>query len=221
MAVFMENPRIQPSFDRAEVRNLSSLKERVNSRVHSPDQIKQIEKSILQFGWTTPVLIDEDDVIVAGYGRVAAARNLSLSECPVIVARGWTEAQKRAYLIADNQIAINAGWDERLLRVELHELQLLEFDISLIGFSDKEVSNLFEFGTTTRPIGNLADQFMVAPFSILDARTGWWQERKRGWLALGIQSELGRGENALRFSQTILQPDPKKRQNAHGQNPHG
>jgi ParB-like chromosome segregation protein Spo0J len=82
-----------------------------NSRTHSPEQIEQIAASMREWGWTNPVLVDEDGMIIAGHGRIEAGRVLGLSQVPVMVARGWSEAQKRAYVIADNQLALNAGWD--------------------------------------------------------------------------------------------------------------
>ena len=166
---------------------------------------------MLEFGWTNPILIDENDTVLAGYGRVEAARTLGALHAPVVVARGWSDAQKRAYMLADNQIALQAGWDEEILKLELEELKLMDFDIDLIGFPERELENLFTLGSLERPIGDLSEKFVLPPFSILDARSGWWQSRKRAWLALGIQSEIGRGDNALRFSDTILEPDPKKR----------
>lgn len=195
----------------AEMREIASLKSRRNARSHDQRQIAQLAKSMVEFGWTNPVLIDEFDTILAGYGRVEAAQSLGIAAAPVLVARGWSDAQKRAYMLADNQIALQAGWDEDLLRLELEELKLLDFDLSLIGFPEKDLSNLFSLGTFEPPIGSLTADFILPPFSVLDARSGWWQSRKRAWLALGLQSELGRVDNALRFSDTILEPDRKKR----------
>jgi DNA modification methylase len=108
-----------------------------NARTHSDAQIAQIAASIREWGWTNPVLVAEDGTIIAGHGRVLAARQLGITEVPVMVARGWTEAQKRAYVIADNQLGLNAGWDMELLKVEMAELQGLDFNLDLIGFDDK------------------------------------------------------------------------------------
>ena len=113
-----------------------------NSRTHSDEQIAQIAASMREWGWTNPVLVDEDGGIIAGHGRVMAAKRLGLREVPVIVASGWTEAQKRAYVIADNKLALNAGWDEELLALELAELEALGADLDLIGFSDDELAEL-------------------------------------------------------------------------------
>lgn len=204
---------IPESIHHKETRNLDDLKSRRNARSHSPEQIALIAKAMQRFGWTTPVLIDESNTILAGYGRVEAARTLRLEYCPVLVATGWTDEEKRAYMLADNQIALRAGWDEELLRIEINDLQLMDFDLSLIGFEDVQLRNIASIGSLERPVGNLAEEFILPPFSVFDARSGWWQERKRAWLALGIQSELGRGDNALRYSETILEPDRVKRRN--------
>src|SRR5215212_10796380 len=94
-----------------------------NARTHSEAQVAQLAASIREWGWTTPVLVDEAGGLIAGHGRVMAARQLGIAEVPVVVARGWSEAQKRAYVLADNKLALNAGWDEELLRVELADLR--------------------------------------------------------------------------------------------------
>ncbi len=109
-----------------------------NARTHSPAQVDQIAASIQEWGWTIPVLVAEDNTLIAGHGRVLAARKLRIAEVPVMVAIGWTEAQKRAYAIADNKLTLNGGWDEELLGLELGELEVLGFDLDLIGFSDAE-----------------------------------------------------------------------------------
>lgn len=107
-----------------------------NARTHSDEQVAQIAASMNEWGWTNPVLVDETGMIIAGHGRVMAARKLGLSEVPVMVAEGWSEAQKRAYVLADNQLALNAGWDIEGLKNELQGLKEWEFDLSLLGFAD-------------------------------------------------------------------------------------
>lgn len=107
-----------------------------NARTHSDEQVAQIAASMKEWGWTNPVLVDETGMIIAGHGRVLAARKLGLSDVPVMVAEGWSEAQKRAYVLADNQLALNAGWDMDNLKNELQGLKEWEFDLSLLGFSD-------------------------------------------------------------------------------------
>lgn len=113
-----------------------------NSRTHSDAQVAQIAASIKEWGFTNPILVDDAGQIIAGHGRVMAARKLGMSELPVMVASGWTEAQKRAYVIADNKLALNAGWDDELLSLELGELDGLGFDLELTGFSDDELALL-------------------------------------------------------------------------------
>lgn len=113
-----------------------------NSRTHSDAQVAQIAASIKEFGWTNPVLIDAEGGIIAGHGRVMAGRKLGIKEAPCIVLDNLTEAQRRAYVIADNKLALNAGWDIELLKVELGDLQALDFDLSLTGFDPSELGNL-------------------------------------------------------------------------------
>ena len=115
-----------------------------NSRTHSDAQVAQIAASIKEFGFTNPVLIDEDGGIIAGHGRTLAARKLGLSEVPCLRLSYLSEAQKKAYVIADNKLALNAGWDDEMLKVELSELKDLDFDLSLIGFDTDELANLLE-----------------------------------------------------------------------------
>ena len=119
-----------------------------NSRTHSDEQVAQIAASIKEWGFTTPVLIDADGVIIAGHGRAMAAQRLGLEAVPCIIAEGWTEAQKRAYVIADNKLALNAGWDNDMLAVEFGELKGLDFDLSLTGFEADEIDALFPVETT-------------------------------------------------------------------------
>ena len=113
-----------------------------NARTHSPEQVAQIVASIQEFGFTNPLLVDGADGILAGHGRLAAAKDMGLAEVPVIVLNHLSAEQRRAYILADNKLALNAGWDEELLRLELGDLQLAEFDLSLIGFSDDELADL-------------------------------------------------------------------------------
>jgi ParB-like nuclease domain len=123
--------------DRVERRPLASLvPDARNARTHSEAQVAQIVDAMREWGWTNPVLIDETGVIIAGHGRVLAARQLGWAEVPVMVATGWSEAQKRAYALADNQLALNAEWDIGKVRSELQALQGWDFDTTLIGFPD-------------------------------------------------------------------------------------
>ena len=129
--------------DNVEKRSVESLIPYAkNSRTHSDEQIAQIAASIKEWGWTTPILIDTDGQIIAGHGRLMAARKLGFEEVPVMVADGWTDNQKRAYVIADNKLALNAGWDEELLALELNELKEFGYDIELTGFTFDELNDL-------------------------------------------------------------------------------
>lgn len=115
-----------------------------NARTHSDEQVGQIAASIKEWGWTTPVLVDEQGSIIAGHGRTLAAQRLKMTEVPVMVAKGWSDAKKRAYVIADNKLAMNAGWDEQMLAIELGELGDLNFDLELTGFNKKELQSLLD-----------------------------------------------------------------------------
>ena len=124
-------------------KNINELKPyENNSRTHDESQIKQICESIKEYGWTNPVLIDEKGMIIAGHGRVEGGKKLDIKEVPCIVLSGLTEAQKKAYVIADNKMALNAGWDFNLLSLELENLKELDFDLELTGFSADEIDGL-------------------------------------------------------------------------------
>ena len=114
-----------------------------NARTHSKEQINKLRSSLREFGFINPVIIGRDYGIIAGHGRVMAAREEGISEVPCVFVDHLTEAQKKAYIIADNRMALDAGWDEELLKVEIEALQAEAFDISLTGFGDDELSDLF------------------------------------------------------------------------------
>jgi hypothetical protein len=107
-----------------------------NARTHSDEQVAQIAASITEFGFTNPILVDTDQGIIAGHGRLRAAQQLGLAEVPVIVLDHLTDAQRKAYILADNKIALNAGWDDALLAEAIEELDELDFDLSLLGWGD-------------------------------------------------------------------------------------
>ncbi|MBD3948458.1 site-specific DNA-methyltransferase [Tuanshanicoccus lijuaniae] len=115
-----------------------------NARTHSDTQIAQIASSIKEFGFLNPIIVSRDHTILCGHGRYYAAQKLGLEKIPCIKEEHLTEAQKKAYIIADNKLALNAGWDNDLLTIELSELQGLDFDLDLLGFDDKELSKLFD-----------------------------------------------------------------------------
>lgn len=165
-----------------------------NARTHSDAQVAQIAASIREFGFNNPILTHGDG-IVAGHGRLLAARKLGMTTVPTIDLAHLTKTQARAYILADNQLALNAGWDSEMLALELVELKADGVDLDLLGFEDV-ATLLAEDGdeaSKAEIAKTLAERFGVPPFTILNAREGWWQGRKRAWLALGIASELGRG----------------------------
>ena len=132
-----------------------------NSRTHDENQIKQICESIKEYGWTNPVLIDENNMIIAGHGRVEGGKKLDIKEVPCIVLSGLTEAQKKAYVIADNKMALNAGWNEELLKTELENLKELDFDLELTGFNIDELDELFKQDEEEQEI--VEDDFDIEP----------------------------------------------------------
>lgn len=158
-----------------------------NARTHSDDQIEQIAASIREFGFTNPILVASDSGILAGHGRLAAARKLNLDAVPVIVLDHLTEAQRRAYVLADNKLALNAGWDETLLAEELAALEAEAFDLSSVGFSDAELAQLLA------PDGSGGDGF--------DAMDEWHgmpafnQPNRKAWKTIPLHF---RDEDALR-----------------------
>lgn len=124
-------------------KNVSDLIPYVNNtRTHSDEQVQQIASSIKEFGFTNPVLLDEKDGVVAGHGRIMAAKLLQLDEIPTITLKGLSEAQIKAYIIADNKLALNAGWDDELLKLEIEALHDMDFNIDLLGFNAEELEDL-------------------------------------------------------------------------------
>lgn len=135
----------------------------MNARTHSEEQVAQIAGSIREFGFTNPVLVAKDETIIAGHGRVLAARVLEMDFVPCIRLDHLTPAQVRAYVIADNKLALNAGWDESILKAEIDSLKESDFDLSLTGFSEQEISNLFgEISTDLGTVPESPDAFPEA-----------------------------------------------------------
>lgn len=128
-----------------------------NSRTHSDAQVAQIAASIKEFGWTNPILIDDDNTIIAGHGRLLAARKLGMEEVPAIILDHLSKAQQRALVIADNQLALNAGWDMNMLKAEIEDLNLENFNLELLGFDDDFLDGLLE----TAPSGGKTDEDAV------------------------------------------------------------
>ena len=133
-----------------------------NSRTHDESQVNQIAASIKEFGFLNPVIVDAEHGIIAGHGRVMAAKKLNLKTVPCLEAGHLTEAQKKAYIIADNKLALNAGWDDSILRVEFEALKELDFDLTLTGFSLDELSD-FEIEELAPEYDEDADGEVIEP----------------------------------------------------------
>ena len=118
-----------------------------NARTHSPEQITKLRSSLREFGFVNPVLIDREFNVLAGHGRLAAAKEEGIKEVPCVFVEHLSEAQKKAYILADNKLALDAGWDDSLLKVEMESLQEMGFDIGMTGFDEMEIANLFETDT--------------------------------------------------------------------------
>jgi hypothetical protein len=209
-----------------------------NPRTHDEAQVAKLAEAMRTVGWTNPIIATDDGTILAGHGRLRAALRLGLDAVPVLLFSDLTPEQRRLILIGDNRLAEDAGWDREALAGLLADLRESGADLVATGFGDDEIDALIaqaqaaaddagtdgasdcadDDGAPAAPdagapsgAGSLASRFGVPPFSVLNAREGWWQERKRAWLALGIRSELGRGGNLLRLSDTLIEPDPAKR----------
>ena len=140
-----------------------------NSRTHSDEQVLQIASSIKEFGFTNPVLIDGQGGIIAGHGRIMAAQKLKIDEVPTITLSDLSEAQKKAYIIADNSLPLNAAWDVDLLRVEVEQLQEFDFDLTLLGFADDVLEKLLDINAEMPdlPDGD-KDPFQQKTFTLHD-----------------------------------------------------
>ena len=123
-----------------------------NARTHSPEQVAQIAASIQEFGFTNPILVDGKDGIIAGHGRLLAAKDLGLVEVPVVVLDHLTPEQKRAYVLVDNKLALNAGWDADLLQQEIMALSAVEFDLGLLGWSEDELAGMLDPEGIDKPV---------------------------------------------------------------------
>jgi DNA modification methylase len=139
-----------------------------NPRTHTPEQITQVAASIREFGWTNPILVGADNDVIAGHARLLAARKLGLTEVPVIQLGHLSEAQRRALVVADNQLALNAGWSEEMLQLELQALQDADFDLSLVGFDDEELARLLaaQEATTGLTDEDAVPEVPEAPISV-------------------------------------------------------
>lgn len=195
-----------------------------NARKHSQKNIDAISGSLTTFGQRKPLVV-WDNIVIAGNGTIEAAKSLGWEKIEITrVPSDWSHDQARAFALADNRTAELAEWDNDILANQLVELDSVGFEIGDWGFDSLEppldpiragegidLDDEMDIAVGQRESINLAATYGVPPFSTLDQRSGHWQERKRSWMALGIQSEVGRGENLLGFSDTLREPDPSKR----------
>jgi len=185
-----------------------------NVRLHSDEQVKLLAASIREFGQVWPILVDEGGMIVAHHGVFEALKREGFDEAKVVYVEGLSPDQIRAFVVADNRLAEISQWDEAGLRAELEALVGLGLDMDAVGYEADDLAKLFAIQQQEAQGGNmgsLARDFGVPPFTVLSARAGIWQERKDAWIALGIRSEEGRGENLLKFSASARPPDSKER----------
>lgn len=169
-------------------------------------QIGRIVASIEAFGWRQPIVVDPAGFIIAGHGRYYAAREMRLTQVPVHVARDLTPDEIVAYRIADNRSS-ESEWDLELLIPQIDYLSKvpdLTFKVEAIGYDRAEIEALLHPSPAGGDGVKLSDRFMIPPFSVLDTRSGWWLGRKRAWVALGIRSELGRGDDARIYGQGLM-----------------
>ena len=183
-----------------------------------PDKaVAKVAASLKEFGFQKPIVVDEHGVVIAGHVMLKAAKVAGFSRVPVAIS-SLTPAQAKAYRLADNRTARETDWLEDILGQEVADLDAAEFDLSLLGFDDNELARLLGEAANeaiANGTGSLSDRFGIPPFSVLNAREGWWQERKRTWISLGIQSELGRGGGEkLTMSDTIQRLKPSADQAA-------
>lgn len=183
-----------------------------NPRTHSEEQINQLVASMVEFGFTNPVLVDQEShEIIAGHGRLMAARKLGLREIPVIALSHLNEAKRRKLIIADNQLALNAGWDMELLATEISALNEMGEDLDVLGFESDFLDDILstDLDDTAqnhdKETSSLVERFGVPPFSILEVRQGYWQKRKKLWKK--VIGENGESRKGTLFSETSFVGD--------------
>lgn len=191
-----------------------------NAKMHGAEQVDLIARSITEFGFLNPCLIDKEMRIIAGHGRVMAAKQLGYEKVPCLFVEGLTEEQRKAYILADNKLTELGEWDMELVQSELAELDEMGFDVSLTGFEFEKTPEQ-EKNEAEEAVVTLAERFLISPFTVLDSRTGWWNQRKRAWKNLGIKSEIGRGNDedrtkkGLCYAASHQPPDVYKKKNAY------
>ena len=197
-----------------------------NARTHPERQIAALVAAITEYGFNTPVLIDADDVLIAGHGRIEAAKRIGMADVPAVRKSDLSPEQVRALRLADNRIAAEAGWDEELLAEELAELRDLQVDFGSIGFDNEELARLLDPPTdaggapapapASNPGGPLIDSYLDLPLSVLHVDAGRWQERKRAWIAsMPVDyADVGRKDSLVYTSNSRRDPGFYKKKNA-------
>lgn len=177
-----------------EYKSLDEIVPYINNPRNNEAAVDRVAASIKEFGFNVPLVLDSENVIITGHTRYKAARKLCLDKVPCIYAEGLTKAQIKAYRIADNKVSEFASWDDEMLAIEFEQLQEMAFDMEKTGFDMDEINDLLSIDIETEPqeIGKMTDRYLVPPFSVLDTKQGYWQDRKKEWLALGIRSEESR-----------------------------
>jgi ParB-like chromosome segregation protein Spo0J len=176
-------------------RKLSEIKPYEKNPRKNDQAVEAVANSIKEFGWQQPLVIDKDGIIIIGHTRLKAAKSLGMDEVPCVVASDLTDEQIKALRLADNKVGELAEWDEVLLNLELDEI--LDIDMSDFGFLEEELEETIGKYDDARNDKNLQERFGVPPFSVLDTRQGYWQDRKKKWKELGIKSETGRKDNLI------------------------
>ena len=143
-----------------------------NARTHSAEQVAQVAASIAEFGWTNPILAGADGIVIAGHARLLAARKLGMTEVPVIVLDHLTESQRRALVLADNRLALNAGWDEEMLRVEMAALEEDGFNLELVGFTDDEIAAVNSNHAAPERANQVREALLAAMAGLYHIETG-------------------------------------------------
>ena len=160
--------------------------------------VDKVAGSIREFGFQQPIVVDESFTIIVGHTRFEAAKKLGLKKVPVVVAK-LDETKAKAYRIADNRLGEDSDWDIPLLNVEIEALKYKDFDLDILGFDDQFLKKL-KYDPDSTKNNNMMTNFIVPPFSVLDTKQGYWQDRKREWINLGLKSGEGREENLLNYS---------------------
>lgn len=176
-----------------------------NAKQHPPEQVEHIANSIRRFGWQQPIVIDKDNVVIIGHGRLAAAKTLMLDTVPVVYADNLTEDEVNALRLADNKTN-ESPWDFSRLEEELAELDIAGIDMTQFGFADLNT----DFEPPEEQKGSMKEKYLVPPFSVLFGNKPDWIARKRKWIDFGIRSEIGRGDELVYHIGDWIEKHPLK-----------